>query len=323
MIKKHLFFILLLIFFPILFFYQAGTSLALEDHFSDESTLTFGSQKVLDSCWTEAELKGTASEKKTTYRPCPAQPQLPPASCRNILPSLPPELQKSIHAVTPANGEKLLALTFDLCEGQGEITGYDGDIVDFLRTAKVKATFFAGGKWLQSHPDRGMQLMADPLFEIGNHSWNHPNFKLLSEPQMLAQIVRTQAQYELLWQKLAGKVQDCGLPLSEMDKIPRVPFIFRFPYGTCSPEALLVTSRLGLRVIHWNIVTADSWKPQTADKISQIILTKARPGSIVIMHANGKGSHTARALAVCVPQLQNQGYEFVTISELLQAGPPR
>jgi peptidoglycan/xylan/chitin deacetylase (PgdA/CDA1 family) len=164
--------------------------------------------------------------------------------------------------------------------------------------------------------------MADPLFEIGNHSWNHPNFNSLSAPQMLAQIVRTQAQYELLRQKLAAKVKDCDLPLSEMDKIPRVPFIFRFPYGSCSPEALVVTGRLGLRVIHWNIVTADSWKPQTADKISQIILTKVRPGSIVIMHANGKGSHTARALAVCVPQLHNQGYEFVTISELLQAGPP-
>ena len=39
------------------------------------------------------------------------------------------------------------------------------------------------------------------------------------------------------------------------------------------------------------------------------------------MHANGKGTHTARALALCVPQLQNQGYQFVTISELLQAGP--
>ena len=240
--KKHLFFILLLISFPFLLWNQVGNSEALENHSSDESALTFGSQKVLDSCWTEAELKGTASEKKTTYhRPYPAQPQLPPASCQHILPSLPPELQNSIHAVTPTKGEKLLALTFDLCEGQGEITGYDGDIVDFLRTAKVKATFFAGGKWLQSHPDRGMQLMADPLFEIGNHSWNHQNFKLLSEPQMLAQIGRTQSQYELLWKKLANKVQAQGIPVSEMDKIPRLPRIFRFPYGTYSPEALLVT----------------------------------------------------------------------------------
>ncbi len=155
--------------------------------------------------------------------------QWPPASSRNMLPPVPVELQKSIRAVRPGDGSKVIALTFDLCEGPGEIAGYDAEIINFLRTAQIKATFFAGGKWLQSHPDRAMQLMADPLFEIGNHSWNHPNFRLLAEPQMLAQILRTQAQYELLWQKLADKVQVRGLPVSEMAKIPPVPLIFRFP----------------------------------------------------------------------------------------------
>ena len=320
--KKPCFFILLLISLPLLLLPQTGQSEALENHSPAESALTFGSQEVLDSCWTEAELRGAAMEKKSTFpRPRPAPPPLPPPSYQHLLPSLPPELHNLIHSLTPVKGEKFLALTFDLCEGPGEITGYDGDIVDFLRTEKIKATFFAGGKWLQSHPDRGMQLMADPLFEIGNHSWDHPNFKVLSEPQMLAQILRTQAQYELLWKKLAGKIQARGIPPAEMDKIPKTPLVFRFPYGSHSPEALQLISRLGLPAIQWNIVTADPWKLQTAEKISHLILTKARPGSIVIMHANGKGSQTARALALCVPQLQNQGYQFVTVSELLQAGP--
>ena len=246
---------------------------------------------------------------------------MPPASSRNMLPPVPVELQKSIRAVCPGDGSKVIALTFDLCEGPGEIAGYDAEIVNFLRTAQIKATFFAGGKWLQSHPDRAMQLMADPLFEIGNHSWNHPNFRLLAEPQMLAQILRTQAQYELLWQKLADKVQAQGLPVSEMAKIPPVPLIFRFPYGTCSPAALHVTSQLGLPAIQWSVVTADSWKLQTAERIANIVLRGAWPGSIIIMHANGKGIHTARALALCVPQLQTQGYQFVTVSELLRVGP--
>ena len=45
-------------------------------------------------------------------------------------------------------GVKLVALTFDLCETDGSIAGYDGRIVDLLRAEDVKATFFAGGKWM-------------------------------------------------------------------------------------------------------------------------------------------------------------------------------
>lgn len=223
--------------------------------------------------------------------------------------------------MTPADGRRLLALTFDLCESQEECAGYDAGLINFLRANKIKATLFAGGKWLQSHPDRAMQLIADPLFEIGNHSWSHPNFRLLDEARMQDQILRTQAQYALLREHLAALVQAKGLPVSEMDKIPPVPAAFRFPFGTCTPQALQLTAGLGLPAIQWNIVTADSVRSQTAEKIAGTILRRAQPGAIVIMHANGKGVHTARALALCVPQVQHQGYQFVTVSELLQAGP--
>ena len=142
-----------------------------------------------------------SSRPRKDLRPLPHHRQPVKIRC---LPCL-RDLQNSIRSVTPAEGRKLVALTFDLCEGKGELAGYDADIVDFLRASKVKATFFAGGKWLQSHPDRAMQLMADPLFEIGNHSWNHPNFRLISEAAMHEQIVRTQAQYEIIWEELGNE----------------------------------------------------------------------------------------------------------------------
>lgn len=282
------------------------------------AALSFGSQIVLDGCWSEAELKGAPAEKKSVpRRPSPPGPT---PSWPNSLPPLPPNLLNSIRSVPPTDGRKLIALTFDLCEGQGEIAGYDAAIVDFLRGGKIKATFFAGGKWLQSHPQRAMQLMADPLFEIGNHSWNHPNFRLLSKAAMQEQILRTQAQYEIIWKELAQKVQAQGLETSDMNQIPKLPLTFRFPFGTCNEQALRVTAALGLPAIQWNIVTADSCQTQTAEKIAPTIVKGANPGAIVIMHANGKGLHTARALAISIPQLQHQGYEFVTVSELLQAG---
>jgi peptidoglycan-N-acetylglucosamine deacetylase len=320
--RKRLFLILLSIAFPSLLLAQVGDKAASTTPYPGKSALTFGSQIVLDGCWSETELKGTFLEKKTLPRkPAPARPQQMPASCKNTLPPLPTHLQNSIRSVIPADGRKLIALTFDLCEGQGEIAGYDADIVDFLRTNKIKATFFAGGKWMKSHPERTMQLIADPLFEIGNHSWNHPNFRLLSEAAMQEQIMRTQAQYEILWENLAARVQAKDLPSSEMNKIPRLPFTFRFPYGTCTPQALHLTAGLGLPAIQWSIVTADPVKSQTAERIARTILNRVKPGAIIIMHANGKGIHTARALSLCVPQLQHQGYQLVMVSELFQAGP--
>ena len=80
-----------------------------------------------------------------------------------------------------AQGRAALALTFDLCSNANEIAGYDGEIIDTLRRLGVKATFFASGKWLLDHKERGEQLIADPLFEVGSHSWTHRNFRLLPE----------------------------------------------------------------------------------------------------------------------------------------------
>ncbi len=320
--KLHVFLTLLLLFsFLPLPLSHAEDRVTSATHSPNESVLTFGSQIVLDGCWSPAELEAKSSEKKSAPpKRSPHTPQ-PPNSPKNTLPALPPDRQNSIRSVTPADGRKLIALTFDLCEGKGEIAGYDADIVNFLRASKVKATFFAGGKWMQSHPDRAMQLMADPLFEIGNHSWSHPNFRLVSEPEMHEQIARTQAQYEIIWEDLAKRVKAQGLDSGEMNNIPKLPFTFRFPYGTCNEQALRVTASHGLPAIQWNIVTADSAKSQTAEKITRVIMKRAQPGSIIILHANGKGINTARALPLCVPQLLNQGYQFVTISELLQTGP--
>lgn len=284
--------------------------------------LSFGSHLILEGCWSEAERRGIPAEKKVVFRrAAPAKAPAPSTAPGLVLPPLPPERWGSIRAVTPEAGRKLLALTFDLCEGQGEISGYDGEVVDFLRGAGLKATFFAGGKWLRSHPQRAMQLMADPLFEIGNHSWSHPNFRRLAAAAQREQLVRTQAQYALLRAELAAKASARGLPEGEMDKIPRLPTLFRFPYGACDAPALEVTADCGLAAIQWSLVTADAVRTQTPAKIAHIILAQARPGAIVIMHGNGRGLHTAQALTLCVPPLLDQGYEFVTVSELLQAGP--
>jgi peptidoglycan/xylan/chitin deacetylase (PgdA/CDA1 family) len=276
--------------------------------------LTFGSQIIVDKLWPQTQL-----EAKSPLIPLKSPPPNP--TPRTILPPVPPQWQHSIRRVAPLHGRKVVALTFDLCESAGTISGYDAGIVNYLRREQVKATFFAGGKWLHSHPEKAMQLMADPLFEIGNHSWSHPNFQHLSARAMEDQILRTQAQYEVLREEMARRARGLGIDLAEMEKIPRVPRTFRFPYGACTTQALQLLARLGLVGIQWSIVTGDPDRHQSARRIASVILNRIEPGAIIICHANGRGWWTADALPLFIPKLKGLGYEFVTVSDLLQCGP--
>jgi hypothetical protein len=102
-----------------------------------------GEQALLDRCWTRQALAGTAGELKALR----ARTKLDLAALKQEpLPYISPvvqELRGSIRSVELPPGEMLIALTFDLCETDGDVAGYDGRIVDLLRAQGVKATFFA------------------------------------------------------------------------------------------------------------------------------------------------------------------------------------
>jgi peptidoglycan/xylan/chitin deacetylase (PgdA/CDA1 family) len=223
----------------------------------------------------------------------------------------------------PPGSRKLVALTFDLCEQPHEISGYQGDIVDFLRAQNVKATFFAGGKWLLTHAERSQQLMSDPLFEIGNHSWEHRNLRVVSEAVLTNEIVAPQLAYQTLRAGLAAKhCQRVDDTVLAHERAPEAIALFRFPYGACNPRALKAVAAQGLTAIQWDVSAGDPWPRVTAPVIIKSVLSHVRPGSIIIFHANGRGWHTSEALPKIVTQLSARGFEFVTVSELLRAGKP-
>ena len=221
-------------------------------------------------------------------------------------------------------GKKVIALTFNLGERATEITGYDGDVVDFLRGEKIAATFFIGGKWMRSHPGRTKQLMADPLFEVGNHTWMHGNLRVLNRKRVHQQILWPQVQYEEFWDELAEQVRAQRIDIREMEKIPRRLRLFRFPYGTCSPESLRMLTEQSLAAIQWDTVVSgeDTEKPHSARKIVQTVLHQVRPGSVVVLHANGREQQTAKALPRIIPELRKKGFRFATVSQLLRLGTP-
>lgn len=274
--------------------------------------------KNLLDLWSQEQLQGSAADKKISRSFDLKPPERTEPINKNF--PLKKEWRYSIRGVEPFNNDKIIALTFDLCEKANEVTGYDAEIVNTLRLEKVEATFFAGGKWMRSHKQKAMQLMADPLFELGNHGWTHGNLAVLKGKKLEEQILWTQAQYELLREELSKKALTTGVDSGEINKIPQSLTLFRPPYGRCSTEALDALASYGLASIQWNIVSGDPARGQTPQKIVATVLRQAKPGAIVIMHGNGRGYGTARALPAIISDLKAKGYRFVKVSELLNLG---
>ena len=277
-------------------------------------------QSLLDRCWTPQALAGTQAELKAlrTHTKLDLmalkQEKLPDFS------PVPPELRGSIRSVELPFGEKLIALTFDLCETGGSVAGYDGHIVDLLRAQGVKATFFAGGKWMETHEERTAQLMADPNFEIGSHGLRHLDLARLSGEALTDEIVLTDAAYLRARNSLLAR--QCVGRDDAVQTLPERITLMRFPYGSCNATSLAAVAEQGQLAIQWDIVTGDPDPHRSAKAIAATILGKAHPGAIIVAHANGRGRHTAEALALAIPKLKEEGYRFVTVSELLAAGKP-
>ena len=231
---------------------------------------------------------------------------------------VPAAMRGAIRRVELPKGKKLVALTFDLCEQPGEVAGYDGAIFDYLRANQVKATLFAGGKWMRSHGGRIRQLMADPLFEMANHSEAHRNLRLLSGPGLEAEIAGPQRTYEAIRRDIAAN--QCLAPIA--GNLPPRLGLFRFPYGACNEAAMAAVNDAGMLAIQWDVATGDPSPGVSATEIANAIVRGVKPGSIVISHANGRGWHTAAGLPLAIPRLKAAGYEFVTVGELLAAGRP-
>lgn len=191
----------------------------------------------------------------------------------------------------------LIALTFDACQAARQTPGFDAQIVAELEQSNTPATLFLGGLWMKSHPAQTQALGANPLFELGDHSWDHPDFTRLSARQIAAQIDQTQSLMQTLTNHAAR--------------------LFRFPYGRYSPAALRVVRQAGLTPIQWDVVAGDPDPNVTAQRMIRAVERQARSGSIVVMHVNGRGWHTAQALPQIIADLRAQGFRFVTVSQLL------
>ena len=269
-------------------------------------------------CWQPNELKSVSREKRIQKKVRAAFVLPPDGRVRPPLPGFRPTDGQVIRRVKLPADKKLVAFTFDLCEQPYEISGYQGDIVDYLRENDVPATFFASGKWLMTHKARAQQILGDPLFEIGNHAWEHRNFRVLTTTAMNKELDGATLAYQRTYDRLKSKAcyDRTGLRLAHQN-VPQRPILFRFPFGACNAKALHAVNARGMLPIQWDISSADPWTGQTVNGMVRTVMARVRSGSIVLFHANGRGWRTGRAIPILIRRLRSKGYRFVTVSQLL------
>ena len=263
------------------------------------------------ACWTPEQLAtvpGEALRRRPTaadafIKPAPAEPLAPVSGA----------LAGIVRRVELPAGDKAVALTFDLCQTVSPIAGYDGAIVDYLRAEEVAATFFAAGRWLETHKARAEQLAGDRRFLVANHSFAHPDLHAASAARVESEILMTETA---LTMSRAAAATAC--PASA----PAAPMrLFRFPYGSCAPSGVAAANAVGSVVIQWDTVSGDP-DGTSARAIVRNVFSTLKAGSIVVMHANGRGTHTAEALHTIIPRLKAEGYRFLTVADLIKAGRP-
>jgi peptidoglycan/xylan/chitin deacetylase (PgdA/CDA1 family) len=197
--------------------------------------------------------------------------------------------------------QPFVALTFDAGQNPDQPADYDEAVINILTETSTPATLFLGGLWMQRYPVQTQALAANPLFELGNHAWSHPDFTRLSPEEMRAEILRTQQ----LMHRLTGQQAT----------------LFRFPFDLYNDEAVTVVGQQGLRVVSGDVVSGDPDPNVSPRDIVEEVTSRVENGSIVIMHMNIRERHTAEALPEVIRQLREAGYTLVTVSQLLDLIP--
>ncbi len=196
----------------------------------------------------------------------------------------------------------LVALTFDACSS-AKVRPFDVAIVEALLEHDVAATFFLGGYWMLRHAEDTLALAAIPQFELAIHGYAHAHMQRLPA-EVIREDLRTNQQILV---SLTGRPAD----------------FFRPPFGEYSPRLLDVCSELGVLPVNFDLAAGDSDPTISAKRLARHIIDNVRPGSIVVLHANGLGKHTAAVLPEVITGLRARGLELVTVGQLLADEPPR
>lgn len=182
--------------------------------------------------------------------------------------------------------KKKIALTFD----DGPHPFYTEQLIRGLEEREVSATFFITGANADAHPEL-VKKLHEKGHLIGNHTYSHTQLNGKNEEQFKQEIIKTN---EVIKAQTGEDI-----------------IYVRPPYGSWNKE---FEKQLNMFPVFWTIDPLD-WCSSDVNAIVKRVTTKAKENDIILMHDQYKTTVTA-ALKI-VDQLKAEGYEFVTVEELL------
>lgn len=197
-----------------------------------------------------------------------------------------PEGDVSASSEVEAEVTYYVALTFD--DGPRRIT--TERLLDGLRQRGASATFFLIGRQIEENADVVQRMKAEG-HQVGNHTWSHVQLQGMGAEQARQEVEKTDAM------------------LTEL--LGEDTYWLRPPYGLLEPEE---RSWVDVPIVQWSVDPED-WKCQNTDQVVSSVIEAVEPGDIILLHDTYPT--TVDAALQIVDILQGQGYEFVTVEELL------
>lgn len=200
----------------------------------------------------------------------------------------------SVHQITPTDGRKLVCLTFD----DGPAATYTESYLEILNKYGIHATFFNLGQNVEAYPELCKKIIEQGS-EIMSHTYQHQQLSQLDEASLQSEFSTAFADIQ----------ENAGVSTTS----------FRPPYGDFTEGAWLRSGGLASVSVLWNLDSND-WRRNGVDSIVSNSTTGVFNGAIILMHdGGGERSQDVEALPQIIETLQAQGYEFVTVTELMKS----
>ena len=217
--------------------------------------------------------------------PTPASSEAEPEPPVTVIP-IPEKDSEPARTVDPSR--PMVALTFD----DGPHPEYTDRILDILEEHQAAATFFEVGVNLQKASD-AVRRAQDLGCEIGSHSYRHADLGKLDEAALQADLEAANAAFT--------------------EVLGQAPTLLRPPYGSMNKT---VKSLSDQTLVTWSVYPRD-WKSRDAEAVTAYLQGMENlDGQVILLHSIYES--TVEALETLVPWLQEQGYQLVTFSELIE-----
>ncbi|MBR3326835.1 MAG: polysaccharide deacetylase family protein [Atopobiaceae bacterium] len=189
---------------------------------------------------------------------------------------------------------KYVALTFD----DGPSSPYTEQYLDILERYGVRATFFFLGESVEQNPELARKVV-EAGHQVANHTMAHNQLTAVDGETVRAEVRRSAEVIE----------RDCGVATTHL----------RPPYGDFTERSWLATGGDVSASVRWSGDSED-WRLPGADAIVENALVNVHSGTVILMHdGGGDRSQDVEALPRLIERLQGDGYEFVTVSDLMRA----